>query len=161
MTNLEKAELHKAMLRASRYCAEQDRAEFDVRRKLKDWDVPAHLHDEVISMLKEENFIDEWRFACTFVRSKFRNNRWGKIKIAYALRQKQISEDIISESLKEIKDEDYLNALKELATKKARTVNAETDYKKKQKIAQSLAKKAMNQNCFIRWFLKLKVEWQS
>lgn len=134
-------ELQRALNRASRYCAEQDRAEFDVRRKLNDWDVPPEIHAEVVETLKKENFIDETRFACTFVRSKFRNNRWGRIKIAYALRQKNIPEHIIGESLKEIKEEDYRRTLEELAEKKARTIRSDSEYEKKQKVAQSMASK--------------------
>ncbi|HKK09862.1 MAG TPA: regulatory protein RecX [Bacteroidales bacterium] len=141
MSTEENEELKKALLKASRYCAEQDRAEFDVRRKLGDWKVPEKLHTEIIETLKKEKFIDEKRFACTFVRSKFRNNRWGRIKIAYALRQKNIPEDLIAESLKELKDEDYRRTLKELVAKKARTIKSDSDYEKKQKVAQSMASK--------------------
>lgn len=141
MSTEENEELQKALARASRYCAEQDRAEFDVRRKLNDWKVPEELHTEIIETLKKEKFIDETRFARTFVRSKFRNNRWGRIKIAYALRQKNIPEDLIAESLKELKDEDYRRTLKELVAKKARTIKSDSDYEKKQKVAQSMASK--------------------
>ncbi len=142
MKSSEKSEeLQRTLNRASRYCAEQDRAEFDVRRKLNDWEVPHEIHNEVVETLKKEKFIDETRFACTFVRSKFRNNRWGRIKIAYALRQKNIPEDIIGESLKEIKEDDYRSALKELAAKKANSVKSDSDYEKKQKVAQSMASK--------------------
>lgn len=141
MSTKENEELHKVLVRASRYCAEQDRAEVDVRRKLSDWKVPEVFHAEVIETLKREKFIDESRFACTFVRSKFRNNQWGRIKIAYALRQKNIPEDLIAESLKELKEKDYIQTLKELADKKAKSVKGNTDYEKKQKIAQSLASK--------------------
>lgn len=127
--------------RASRYCADQDRAAFDVLRKLNDWKVPDTIHQEIIDILKNENFIDERRFACTFVRSKFRNNRWGRIKIAYALRQKNIPENLIGESLKEIKEKDYRSTLQELVTKKAKTIKAESEYEMNQKIAQSMAAK--------------------
>lgn len=134
-------ELQKALNRASRYCVEQDRAEFDVRRKLNDWEVPHEIHNEVVESLKKEKFIDETRFACTFVRSKFRNNRWGRIKIAFALRQKNIPENIIGESLKEIKEENYRKTLKGLVEKKARTIKSDSEYEKKQKVAQAMASK--------------------
>lgn len=141
MTDQKDSELHKALAKASRYCAEQDRAAFDVRRKLHDWKVPEELHNEVIDILKEENFIDALRFACTFAHSKFRNNSWGRIKIAYALRQKNIPENIISESLKEIKEKDYINTLTALVSKKNKAVKADTDYERKQKVAKSMASK--------------------
>lgn len=134
-------ELQKAMIRASRYCAEQERSAFDIQKKLIQWGVPEYLHDDVIKKLKDENFIDDCRFARTFVRSKFRNNQWGKIKIAYALRQKQISENIISESLKEIDEDTYKETLSTLIEKKAKTTKAATDNEKKQKIAQAMAAK--------------------
>ena len=134
-------ELQKALIRASRYCAEQERSAFDIQKKLNQWGVPESLHEIVIKKLKDENFIDDCRFARTFVRSKFRNNQWGKIKIAYALRQKQISENIISESLDEINEEAYKETLKTLIQKKAKTTKAATDNEKKQKIAQAMAAK--------------------
>lgn len=134
-------ELQKALIRASRYCAEQERSAFDIKKKLYQWGIPESLYEDVIKKLKDENFIDDCRFARTFVRSKFRNNQWGKIKIAYALRQKQISENIISESLEEINEEAYKETLKALIQKKAKTTKANTDNEKKQKIAQAMAAK--------------------
>ncbi len=141
MNHNNSTEFQKAMIRASRYCAEQERAAADIRKKLYQWGVPETLHEDVIKKLKDENFIDEWRFARTFVRSKFRNNRWGKIKIAYAMMQKHISEEIISESLNEIDEDTYKNTLKILIQNKAKTTKAATDSEKKQKIAQAMAAK--------------------
>ena len=40
--------------------------------------------------LELEKYLDNLRFAISFVHDKFRFNKWGKIKLAYALRQKQV-----------------------------------------------------------------------
>jgi len=44
--------------------------------------------DKAIARLVEQKFIDDARFARYFVKDKLKFNKWGRIKIGYALRQK-------------------------------------------------------------------------
>ena len=48
----------------------------------------------------------------------FRQKKWGRVKIEYALRQKRVSEPNIKRAMKEIVGEDYQAALQKLAETK-------------------------------------------
>ena len=74
--------------------------------------------EQYISRLIEENYVNEQRFAEQFAGGKFRSKQWGRQKIVYALRQKNISAYFINKALQQIDDAVYLNTLQNLACKK-------------------------------------------
>ena len=88
-----------------------------------------------IGYLKEEKFIDDKRYADHFVNDKFRLNKWGRVKIAYMLRQKHIDEHIIEDSLATIPEEDYEGTLRELLMSKAKSVKGVSTHERKGKLA--------------------------
>jgi len=49
--------------------------------------------------LIEENYLNEERFAILFAGGKFRIKQWGRIKIKYELKQKQVSDYCIKKAL--------------------------------------------------------------
>lgn len=113
-----------AIKKMQAWCAYQDRAHDDVRKKLAAF----HLNNEeaefVIAALIQENFLNEERYARSFARGKFRINKWGRIKISYALRSKKISESLIRVALQEIDMSDYQTTIKELIQKNYRSKKA-------------------------------------
>jgi regulatory protein len=88
-----------------------------------------------IEYLKKEKFIDDKRYAYHFVSDKLRLNKWGKVKIAYMLRQKHIDEHLIEDSLATIPEEDYEGTLRELLMSKAKSVKGISTYERKGKLA--------------------------
>lgn len=88
-----------------------------------------------IDYLKKEKFIDDKRYADHFVNDKFRLNKWGKVKIAYMLRQKHIEEQLIENSLAGLPEEDYVETLRELLRSKARSVKGISTRERKGKLA--------------------------
>ena len=66
--------------------------------------------------------MDDERFARMFARDKFRFNRWGKVKIRHALRQRGIGSSAAEAAFSQIGPEEYLEACMELAGQKARSV---------------------------------------
>ena len=59
---------------------------------------------------------------------KYRFNQWGRVKIAQALRLKQLPPAAIEEGLLEIDEDEYADILRSLITRKLRTVKAASDY---------------------------------
>ncbi|SJZ89637.1 recombination regulator RecX [Porphyromonas crevioricanis] len=59
----------------------------------------------ILSKLKDEGFVDDQRYAECFCREKYRFNNWGPIKIAQALRAKQINSSIIAQVIAELERE--------------------------------------------------------
>ncbi|HQO49178.1 MAG TPA: regulatory protein RecX [Bacteroidales bacterium] len=122
--------LHKAR----QYCDYQERCISEVKDKLRSWQVKPEISDKIILSLEEENYIDEDRYVRAFALGKLRNNQWGRNKIMYLLRQKDIPEIIIEIGLQEIDSEEYLEILKKLLkNKKTKAPNAATE---KAKLAQ-------------------------
>jgi regulatory protein len=107
-----------ALQKLRQYCAYQERSHYEVQQKLWELGVRRAEHDEIVSTLIEEDYLNEERFAKTFAGGKFRMKDWGRKKIYHALKEKQVSEYSIKKAMKEIDDEEYKKVLKELAEKK-------------------------------------------
>lgn len=103
-----------ALNRAAALCASSEQATADVRTKLIKWGLDASGADRVIQQLVQQGFIDDRRYAAAFVKDRFAFNAWGRIKIAYQLRLKGISSDIIDGALTAIDEDSYKQRLIEL-----------------------------------------------
>ncbi|PXY00912.1 RecX family transcriptional regulator [Marinifilum breve] len=115
-------------------CSKQEKCCSDIRKKLQDWNISADDQDEIISSLIEDKFIDESRFTNFFVRDKYRFNKWGRIKISYHLKHKQIPERIINEALEQINDQEYKENLQDLLQSKLRSLKDDDPYQLKTKM---------------------------
>lgn len=120
--------------KTARYCAYRERAESEVVEKLKTLGATPYQVTNIIAKLKAENYFNATRFAAAFVRGKFNNNKWGRIKIKAELAAKGIDRKEIEKALKEINESDYLNTLKKLLDKKAKTIKDEAPAKARAKL---------------------------
>jgi len=127
---------NEAIEKMKKYCAYQERCQSEVRQKLYGFGLNNDEIENALCSLIEQNFISEERFAKTFARGKFRQKKWGKVKIKQHLKQKQISDYCIKTALEEIDTEDYLATLDLVLSKKEELLNEENDFIKKQKIAK-------------------------
>jgi regulatory protein len=107
-----------ALQKLKHYCAYQERCHSEVKEKLYSLGIRKSGHDELIASLIEEDYLNEERFAIAFAGGKFRMKQWGRIKIKYELKQKQVSDYSIKKALKEIEEDDYRTALKKLSDDK-------------------------------------------
>ena len=117
-----------------RYCAYQDRCTQEVRTKLATFDMPNPEKDKIVKLLVDEGYLDDERYASTFVRSKIHLKKWGVNKIKMSLKMKGISDEIISNALSEIDPEIYREEL--IKVLKAKKINESDPYKRKAKLAQ-------------------------
>ena len=116
-----------ALQKLRHYCGYQERCHSEVKEKLYELGVSKIHHDEIIATLIEENYLNEERFAIYFAGGKFRMKQWGRIKIKYQLKQKQVSEYSIKKALKQIEEKAYLNTIKKIATGKLKNLKGERD----------------------------------
>jgi len=107
-----------AKQKAAAYCAYQERAEVEVKRKLLRLGMPQPFIGEIIEELKRENFIDESRFAKSYARGKFNLKKWGRIKIRQGLHAKGISNEMVEAGWNEIDKAEYEECLRGLIAKK-------------------------------------------
>lgn len=132
------------------YCVYQERCHHEVQQKMATYDLIPEAQDYIISFLLEHNFLNEERFAKSYVRSKFNQKKWGKNKIRLELKRRQIQEKLIAKSLQEIEDELYIKTLQELFEKKYSELRSEKNHwKKKQKIYQYLTAKGYESDLII------------
>lgn len=124
-----------ALDKLQKYCVYQDRCHQEVRSKLLDLGIYGDDLENVIAELIGENFLNEERFARSYVRGKFRVKKWGKIRIKQELKRRNISPYCLKKGLEEIEDEEYRNTLYELLAKKNPTIREANDFKKKGKLA--------------------------
>ena len=112
---------------AASYCSTAERCIQDVRMKIVSAGATPEMEGRIIDRLLKEKFIDETRYCRCFVNDKFRFNRWGRIKIGYELRQKNIDSANISETIGRIDEETYKSALFALLKDKKRTTKGQTE----------------------------------
>jgi regulatory protein len=123
-----------ALSKVQYICSKQEKCCYDIRKKLREWNISSTDQDEIIDSLLDDKFIDENRYTPLFVRDKFRFNKWGRIKITHHLKQKQIASRIISEALEQIDEQEYYEVLSDLLNAKIKSVKEEDPYQLKAKL---------------------------
>lgn len=140
MTDLPQT-IKEALAHMQRICSEGEKCSHDIEEKLIKKGLSEKYISLIINRLKEEKFIDDSRFTRFFVRDKLRLNKWGRIKISYALRNKKISPDICESALQSINNEEYKEILREEMSKKNRSMKESNMYKRKGKLYQFAAQR--------------------
>jgi len=131
-----------ALPKIKQYCTYQERCHAEVKEKLYAFGLYKKDVEQLMSQLIEENYLNEERFAIQYAGGKFRMNQWGRIKIKYALKQKQVSDYCIKKALKEINESDYKKTLQKLAEQKLKTLKGEKNiFIKKRKLQDYLLQK--------------------
>lgn len=124
------------------FCAYQDRCHQEARERLAELGVYGDRAEEIIVTLIEEKFLDEERFARSFARGKFRMNKWGRLRITQALKQRNISAYCIQKALTEIDEKDYIATLvAEIQSRDASEKKATHPYLRRRKIADYIVKR--------------------
>lgn len=135
-----------ATIKLMQFCAYRDRSHKEVEEKLSDMHMIPAAQEQIIMELMQEDFLNEERFARSFVRGKFRIKKWGRIKIRQELKFREVSSPIIKLALTEIEEEVYLQTLEELAIKKQKGIKENNPFKKKKKLADFLLQKGYEAN---------------
>jgi regulatory protein len=105
-------------MKARAYCDKAERAHKDVRSKLIQWGLFSTDREKIISILIEEDLLNETRYAEAFANDKFRFNKWGILKIEQALKSKGVSERNIRDALKRIDPRSYEETVREIVRKR-------------------------------------------
>ena len=124
------------------YCSHQERSHAEVRDKLFKLGIWSKDHDEIITPLIEENYLNEERFAILYAGGHFRTKDWGRIKIKYQLKKKLVSEYCIKKALASIEAADYMKTLARLAEQKLKLLKSEKNqFIRKKKLQDYLLQK--------------------
>lgn len=130
--------VEEAKKKLEHYCAYQERCHKEVVQKLKDMYMIPEAIDVIIVHLLKHNFLNEERFAKTFVYGKFKFKNWGKRRLILELKRKDIGKVIINQAINEIGEAEYLEAFNNLAEKRAALIKETNILKKKKKLIDYL-----------------------
>ena len=138
-----------ALDRAVRMLAERSCSRREIERKLTLARFDPDVTDLVLFKLEKENLMNDREFAMQWVHS--RSRKYGASRIRQELRTKGIDEDIASEILEDLSEEDQLRQAVALAVKKIRSLQPSCEEKKwKQRITSFLVRRGYS------WDLALK-----
>jgi len=110
---------------AMQYCALAERCTQDVMNKLMSWEVSEDEGLEILEKLRLEKFLDDTRYANSFVADKWKLDVWGRGKIRNGLFQKGISDLLIQHALDTIDQDLYVAGMENLLSKKRDTIRME------------------------------------
>ena len=130
----------------AKYCAYQERCVKDVKDKLKTFDIPQEEKTKILDYLLDNRFVNDERFAKSFVRGKVNQSGWGMNKIRFHLMQKGIVKRLIDDALEQTDEEVYRQRLIDILKTKAKTVKAVSDFEKKRKLAAYAMQKGFEGN---------------
>jgi len=128
-----------ALSKAQYLCAQKEKCISDIRTKLYDWKLPEVDHETVINKLLDDKFINEERYALHYTKDKIVHNKWGRIKITYALKQKKIKDEYINNAFDNFSEDEYENILKNELLKKLKTIKDKDEYAIKSKLLRFAA----------------------
>ena len=84
-------------------CSRREYCSTDVFNKaMRSLDGDKDAANQVLEILVNEKYVDDYRYCCAYVRDKSSISAWGSTKIRYMLSAKGIARDIIDRSMLEI-----------------------------------------------------------
>jgi regulatory protein len=122
--------------KAVRYCCAEERCRSQVAEKLRQWDVPSDMADGILTGLENGGFLNEDRYAELFVRSKVRQNNWGRYKIVHALKTAGVKQSSIEHGFSLLDEQTYFAALENVVRKAQKTIRESNPTAKQRKIVQ-------------------------
>jgi regulatory protein len=122
-----------ARRKLERYCAYQERCHQEVEQKLLSMGMIPEACHQIMSHLMQHGFLNEGRFASSYVRSKFRQKSWGRNRLRMELKRRDISPLNIKQALSEIKEAEYLEAFESLVEKRLNQLTSEKNLQKKRR----------------------------
>lgn len=90
----------------------------EIRTKLSQKGFTGSLIDEVVQMLLEYKYLDDWQFARMWIKDRCQLNPMGKWRLKQELKLKGISNDIIEAELSVLTGAEELIMASDLAAKK-------------------------------------------
>ncbi|MFM1898055.1 MAG: hypothetical protein RL577_295 [Bacteroidota bacterium] len=120
-----------------KYCAYQERSHKQVLEKLRSLGLNEQEAGEMLIELMQEGFVNEARYASSFVRGKFKLKGWGRKKIELSLKREGLSPRQIQTAMSEIQEPQYEQTLVKLAEKKLATLSG-TDFERRMKTKRYL-----------------------
>lgn len=142
-------EENKALNYALNRLSYRQRSEKELRMSMKRKDYDEDNIDNAIEFCKEYGYINDFKFAESFVKDKINLNKYGPERIKYDLMVKGVSRDIINEVLI-IDREDQLEMARKLAAKKKSSYKGDDQRSVYRKMSAFLQRKGFSYDIISR-----------
>lgn len=130
--------------KARHYCALSEQCEAGVRQKLIAWGATSDEVEPIIAKLRNDDYLNDFRYARAYVESKVLHQHWGRQKVLYQLRLKHLSKEAIAEGLSVVDDEVYLSLLAEEVEKKLKSLGGEPSPDNRRRLFSYLASRGFS-----------------
>ena len=137
--------------RCMRYCSGAERCTQDVVKKLVTWEAPEDEYEVILETLRKEKFLDDTRYANSFVADKWRLDQWGKVKIRNGLFQKGFGETLIQNAIDTIDQDGYVAVLHNLLEKKRVSIKKEAMTSQMKKLLSFGASRGFEEELIWQW----------
>ncbi len=137
------------LTRAMTYCSRREVCVCDLKKKFETWQTNPEFYEKIISTLIDEKFIDEQRYANAYANDKLKHNNWGKTKIAFQLKQRQLDSQIIKNALDKISEADYAEITQKIITRKLKSCKNDDVFQRKTKVFRHLVSKGFEPDFFM------------
>ena len=114
----------------ARLCSRSEQCSSDIRKKIKEAGADDEMADHIILFLQNGKFLDDVRYAKAYALDKFKFNKWGRIKIRYYLKMKNLPEAVIAEGISAIDEKHYIRLLQKIISDKAKTIKKDNIFEK-------------------------------
>ena len=149
-----------ARLKMASLCSRSEQCESDIRRKLINLRLTNPQITDIITFLKDEKFLDNARYAKSFVNDKAKFAHWGPYKIKAALASKHILSSLINEAIENLDERIWEQAAMKNAATKARTLDltlpGDEGYKNRKKLFVFLTGRGFPANLSNRMVKEMK-----
>lgn len=135
--------------KAVRYCCAEERCRSQIIEKFKQWNVPQEMRNGILTGLENSEFLNENRYAELFIRSKVRQNNWGRHKITYALKTAGLNSDSIQHGFSLLDEQTYLDALQNVIRKAQKLISENNPALKQKKIIQHALSKGFEHDLIL------------
>ncbi|MCD8365001.1 MAG: RecX family transcriptional regulator [Clostridiales bacterium] len=140
--------LNKRVIRRAMYLLEQmDRTEHQLRRKLRENHYPEELIGAAVDYVKSYHYIDDLRYAKTYIR--LHQSEKSRYQLKTALQQRGVSSEVLARALEEAYEDQEEELIEKLLSRKQYDPE-HMDRKEKHRIYQYLLRKGFSNSQIMR-----------
>lgn len=111
-----------ALEKLMRICSGREMCSSDLTDRMEKWGIKKDEQEKILKKLAESRFYCNTRYTKAFIHDKCRLGNWGRKKIKYALKGKNIPEELINDLLEDTDSVEYAENLADLLKKKRRSI---------------------------------------
>lgn len=130
----------KARDKALKYLSFKSRTEYEVSKKLQEYDYSEEIIFRVLELLKRYNYVNDELFSKSYIKDRVHLKGYGKFKIKHELKERGVHEHIIEECLTDSPLNELENAIKYINKKNKNP----SDQKERNRIYNALLRRGFS-----------------